>query len=107
MAHQYEDKKLKLDLEEAEEELVEKGCGVCHGCCGFCAFADHYRVFTIVAFAAIGLCVGVGLTYWEPTDADTKKMVIQWIGLVGDLFLRALKCAVLPVSCHTVFVFIQ
>jgi hypothetical protein len=72
MAHKYEDKEHKIDLEEAEDELVTKGCGVCNGCCGFCAFTNRYRVFTIVSFAAIGLCIGVGLAYWEPTDSDTK-----------------------------------
>jgi hypothetical protein len=99
MAHKYADEKLKFDLEEAEEEQVERGCGVCNGCFGFCAFADRYRVFTIVAFAAIGICMGVGLSFWDPTDPESKKVAIQWIGLIGDLFLRALKCAVLPVSC--------
>jgi hypothetical protein len=88
------DEKRNLDLEEAEDEPTQQKCG---GCCGFCAFVDRYRVFTIVAFAAIGLCVGVGLSYWDPTDSESKKVAIQWIGLIGDLFLRALKCAVLPV----------
>jgi hypothetical protein len=105
MAHKYEDEKLKHEREEAEEELVKQGCGVCHGCCGFCAFTNRYPVFTIVSFAAIGLCIGVGLAYWEPTDSETKQFVIQWVELIGDLFLRALKCVVLPVGCHSVFVF--
>lgn len=32
---------------------------------------------------------------WED-DGSTKSKVIKWIGLVGDLFIRALKAVVLP-----------
>jgi len=94
----YEDKELKHDLEEQEEEMVEQGCGVCGGCGGFCGFVDRNRVLTILIFAAIGVGVGVGLSFWEPEDAESKKVAMQWIGLIGDLFLRSLKCFVLPVS---------
>mmetsp|Transcript_1432 Transcript_1432/g.2482 ORF Transcript_1432/g.2482 Transcript_1432/m.2482 type:complete len:545 (-) Transcript_1432:178-1812(-) len=92
----YEDKELKHDLEEQEEEMVEQGCGVCGGCGGFCGFVDRNRVLTILIFAAIGVGVGVGLSFWEPEDAESKKVAMQWIGLIGDLFLRSLKCFVLP-----------
>jgi hypothetical protein len=107
MAPRYEDEKLYLDLEEAEEELSEQGSGGCQTCFGFCAFAERHSVSTILLFAAIGICVGVGISYWEPTNSDTKTVVIQWIGLIGDLFLRALKCTVLPVRCQSVSIFDQ
>jgi hypothetical protein len=98
MAHKYEDEELKHEMEEEEEELAKKGCGVCGGCYGFCGFVDRNRVITILGFAAIGVGVGVGLSFWDPADPNDKATAIQWIGLIGDLFLRALKCFVLPVS---------
>jgi Na+/H+-dicarboxylate symporter len=37
------------------------------------------------------------LSYWSPDDDDdSKEKVPKWNGLVGDLFIRALKCVVLP-----------
>ena len=65
---------------------------------GFCAFTQKYQILTILFFAIIGVGLGVGLSFWELDDAndDTKKITLQWIGLIGDLFLRSLKCFVLP-----------
>ncbi|KAG7359467.1 sodium:dicarboxylate symporter [Nitzschia inconspicua] len=96
MAHKYDDEELKHEVEEVGDEMAEKGCGACNGCFGFCGFADRNRVITILGFAAVGLGIGIGLSFWEPDDPDDKKVAIQWIGLVGDLFLRSLKCFVLP-----------
>ncbi|KAL3905487.1 MAG: hypothetical protein SGILL_009659 [Bacillariaceae sp.] len=96
MAHKYEDSELKHELEEEEQELAEQGCGVCNGCGGFCGFVDRNRVLTILIFATLGVAIGVGLSFWDPEDADSKDTAILWIGLIGDLFLRALKCFVLP-----------
>jgi hypothetical protein len=98
MAHTYDDPELKHELEEQEEELVKQGCGVCNGCGGLCGWMDRNRVLNILIFAAIGVGVGVGLSFWDPEDGDSKDVAIQWIGLIGDLFLRSLKCFVLPVS---------
>ena len=41
---------------------------------------------------AIGLCLSV----WDPEDDQYKRVWLQWIGLIGDLFIRGLKCVVLP-----------
>jgi hypothetical protein len=72
--------------ESKKEEAIEHGYSVrCKGCCGFCAFVDRHRVFTILAFAAIGVGIGVGLSFWEPADAGAKQVAIQWVGLIGDL----------------------
>lgn len=62
-----------------------------------CIFLFHqYQIVAILVLAAAGVGLGIGLSFWNPEDAETKQIVIQWIGLVGDLFLRALKCFVLP-----------
>jgi len=73
---------------EAPEEEPKKG-----GCCGF--FVNH-PIAAIFLFVVLGLGLGVGLSYWEPENPDNKEVTIQWLGLVGDLFIRALKCFVLP-----------
>ena len=44
-----------------------------------------------VLFAFLGIAVGIGLSYWEPDDMETKDKVLKWLGLIGDLFIRALK----------------
>jgi Na+/H+-dicarboxylate symporter len=73
---------------DEEEEVKPKG-----GCCGF----FHNRpILAIFIFVVLGVGLGVGLSYWEPENPDDKKVTIQWLGLVGDLFIRALKCFVLP-----------
>lgn len=80
-----------LEVKEATEETEEpktKG-----GCCGF---FSNQPLLAIVIFMVVGVGLGVGLSYWEPTNANHKKVLIQWIGLVGDLFIRSLKCFVLP-----------
>lgn len=43
-----------------------------------------------------GIGIGIGLSFWKPDDPASKATAILWIGLVGDLFIRALKCIVLP-----------
>ncbi|CAB9518515.1 Putative sodium-dependent excitatory amino acid transporter glt [Seminavis robusta] len=63
------------------------------GCCGI---LGRYPIATLIAFASAGIATGIGLTFWEPEDVETKVNLIKWIGLVGDLFIRALKCLVLP-----------
>jgi solute carrier family 1 (neutral amino acid transporter) protein 5 len=73
--------------EDAEVEEVDpnRGCGP----------MARYPLLSVIAFAAVGVAVGLGLSFWED-DGDTKSKVIKWVGLVGDLFIRALKCVVLP-----------
>ena len=75
-----------------EDEDSPVGCGV----------LGKYPVLAVMGFAAIGIGIGVGLSFWEPDDMETKDKVLQWVGLVGDLFIRSLKCVVLPlVRSHT------
>jgi Na+/H+-dicarboxylate symporter len=60
-----------------------------------CGPMARYPLLSVIAFAAVGVGLGVGLSFWED-DGDSKAKVIKWLGLVGDLFIRALKCVVLP-----------
>jgi Na+/H+-dicarboxylate symporter len=60
-----------------------------------CGPMARYPLLSVLAFAAVGVGLGLGLSYWED-DGDSKSKVIKWLGLVGDLFIRALKCVVLP-----------
>lgn len=72
--------------EEEEHELPKTGCGV----------LGKYPVVTVLSFALVGLGIGIGLSYWDPDDPDAKDKLLKWMGLIGDLFIRALKCVVLP-----------
>jgi hypothetical protein len=69
-----------------EEELPSQGCGI----------LGRYPVVSVLLFAAVGIGCGVGLSFWEPDDPETKGILLKWLGLIGDLFIRALKCVVLP-----------
>jgi Na+/H+-dicarboxylate symporter len=71
--------------EEEEEAAAPAGCGI----------FGRYPLITLITFAALGIACGVGLSYWDD-DGDAKTKTIKWIGLLGDLFIRALKCLVLP-----------
>ncbi len=82
-----EDRRLKEEATQEDEEVTPAGCGI----------LGRYPVLSVLAFAAVGIGMGVGLSYWSPDDDDdSKEKVLKWIGLLGDLFIRALKCVVLP-----------
>jgi hypothetical protein len=82
-----------------EEELVnsdgdtenKKKC-----CSSFCAYYAKHDLLFVLLGAGIGVAIGVGIYYWNPADPHTKNTVLLWVGLLGDLFLRALKCVILP-----------
>ncbi len=71
-----------------------------------CGILGRYPVISVVTFAAIGLVTGIGLSFWDPDDESSgqtnKKALLQWIGLIGDLFIRSLTCIVLPMVFVTV-----
>ncbi len=48
--------------------------------------------------AIIGIGLGIPLSRWNPDDPSAKEAVILWVGLIviGNLFIRALKCIVMP-----------
>ena len=65
-------------------------------CTSFCGFMDDHFLAFVIGSAAIGMGIGIGLSFWNPEDESVKATAILWIGLLGDLFIRALKCIVLP-----------
>ncbi len=70
----------------AVDEKSGMGCGV----------LGRYPILSVVSFAAVGIGIGIGLSSWEPENAETKENLLKWIGLIGDLFIRALKAVILP-----------
>lgn len=100
----FEDKELDKAVQEDLEEEINEGCGACHGCGGFCGLMQRYQVLCILIFACIGAGIGVGLSYWEPEDPTAKTTTILWLGLFGDLFIRALRCFVLPLVLVNVII---
>lgn len=74
------------DDEENEAPSASLGCGV----------MARYPVTSIVTCAILGIVTGYGLSVWVPESKETKDDVVRWIGLIGDMFLRGLKCVVLP-----------
>jgi len=76
----------KTEWEDDEYATPSPGCGI----------LGRYPVLSVLIFAIVGIGTGVGLSYWEPEDPETKSKLLKWLGLVGDLFIRALKCVVLP-----------
>jgi hypothetical protein len=79
-------KQLPPEQSTDNEELLSQGCGI----------LGHYPVAAVLIFAAVGISCDVGLSFWEPDDPETKDALLKWLGLIGDLFIPALKCVVLP-----------
>ena len=50
----------------------------------------------MLIFAIVGVAIGIGLSTWEPDDPQDKETTVKWLGLIGDMFIRALKAVVLP-----------
>jgi Na+/H+-dicarboxylate symporter len=72
--------------EESMDEMPPTGCGI----------LGRYPVLSVLLFAAAGIGVGVALANWEPDDPENKTNTLKWIGLIGDMFIRALRAIVLP-----------
>ena len=94
---------LPLLREDGEEDDVIEGPNADNAspkkktcCTSFCGVMDDHFVVFILVSAAIGIGIGIGLSIWNPQDYADKATAILWIGLLGDLFIRALKCIVLP-----------
>lgn len=64
----------KPTKDEGDEEVTNPGCGI----------LGRYPVLAVLTFAATGIATGVGLSFWEPDDPDTKSTLLKWLGLIGD-----------------------
>ena len=71
--------------------ITKKSC-----CTSFCGVMDDHFLAFVIGSAAIGMAIGIGLAFWNPENYADKATAILWIGLLGDLFIRALKCIILP-----------
>jgi hypothetical protein len=62
--------KLKVDSEHflTEDEVTPMGCGI----------LGRYPVLSVMLFAASGIGIGVGLSFWEPDDMDDKDKTLKW-----------------------------
>lgn len=74
------------EIELTDADVPKSGCGI----------LGRYPVISVLAFAIAGVAVGVGLSTWEPEDPEDKDTTVQWLGLIGDMFIRLLKAVVLP-----------
>lgn len=82
-----------------EDELLDSGHNVDNQkkcCSSFCAYYGKHDLLFVLTGAGIGVAIGIGIYYWNPEDPHTKNTVLLWLGLLGELFLRALKCVILP-----------
>ncbi len=78
--------KQQVDGDVHDDQIESTGCGI----------LGRYPVISVLTFAAAGIAIGVGLSFWEPDDPESKSKLLKWLGLIGDLFIRSLKCVVLP-----------
>lgn len=74
------------EIADVTEGAPSTGCGI----------LGRYPVLSVLLFAGVGLATGIGLSFWEPDDMEKKQKTLKWLGLIGDLFIRSLKCVVLP-----------
>eukprot|EP00980_Cylindrotheca_fusiformis_P013187 scaffold3351_cov80-Cylindrotheca_fusiformis.AAC.2 len=61
-----------------------------------CGFLGRYPVVSILTFAVAGVAIGAFLCVWDPSNPNDKEVAVKWVGLIGDMFIRALKAVVLP-----------
>ena len=70
-------------------------------------FLKHYgdnQLCYVISCAVFGILLGVGLSYWQPEDHQAKETALLWIGLPGQLFLRGLKCVILPLIFSSIVI---
>lgn len=67
-----------IEVVVTENQTAKLGCGI----------MGRYPVITLLSFVGAGIGLGIGLSVWQPDDPQAKETCLQWIGLVGVLFLR-------------------
>ena len=70
---------------------VKKNCGA-----KINILHEKFHIAFVLGGAMIGIELGITLSRWNPDDPSAKEVVILWVGLIGDLFIRAPKCIVMP-----------
>lgn len=88
------------DSEEPQSEETSKATG-------FWGFFVNHQILSIFIFVVLGLAIGIGLSFWEPADPNSKDLAIQWIGLPGTLFFRSLVCFVIPLVFVSIIISIS
>ena len=56
-----------------------------------CGILGRYPIISLLSFVMTGMVLGIGLSFWVPTTEEelvSKQVALQWIGLIGDMFLR-------------------
>lgn len=87
----------EIEPAATEEDEVQLNNKQSKRCAKFSHLMDTYPITFVLSGAAIGIGIGIALAIgWQPEDSTQKDTVILWIGLVGELFIRALKCIVVP-----------
>jgi hypothetical protein len=90
--HSYLTASIGNEQDEDESGVdVKKNCGA-----KINVLHDKFPIAFVLGGAMIGIGLGIALSYWNPDDPSAKEVVILWVGLIGDLFIRALKCIVMP-----------
>ena len=64
---------MHLPDETEQQADVSEGCGP----------MKRYPLLSVVCFALVGLALGLGLSFWEPSDPEAKNKAIKWIGYVA------------------------
>ena len=85
---QQEEEEMGSDQFGLPDEKTSIGCGI----------LGRYPIISLLGFVVTGIVLGIGLSFWRPTtaaDMETKAVVLQWINLVGDMFLRYVHCVLL------------
>jgi Na+/H+-dicarboxylate symporter len=82
---------LTRDQQESQINDGPKSCGS-----KFCNYYGKHQLGFVILGATSGIVLGIGLAYWTPENPDAKETTLLWIGLLGQLFIRALRCIILP-----------